>query len=218
MTATMKFTIQTLLILVAISSVCALILRSSHWIAAIVFGVAGCLMFYAVKMPAPQRYHRISFGVRCFLGFLACVLMWFSAIDHSHYYEWCNLCHAHHYSDEVRICGVPVQTVHEEPHNPTYFDRFIVDIGKPCKHEIESDRLGQAWGLMLYLRPVNNYLCCLTGGPDNYNQGVSERIQQFAKENPEEASALYKKVVNEDDFDAMFAFIESMSQPEPEED
>lgn len=80
----------------------------------------------------------------------------------------------------------------------------------------ETAHLARSWGLVICGPPWIGGTCCIAGDPEYYNDAVSERTRRFASENPTQARELYDRVVNHDDFDAMYSFIARMKQGDAE--
>jgi len=56
-------------------------------------------------------------------------------------------------------------------------------------------------------------VCCIPN-PDYYDEPLSKRVQQFASDNPLAAQNLCEHIVKTDDYDEMYAFLDTMKQPD----
>jgi hypothetical protein len=207
-----KFTIRTLFFVVTIAAVCSLMVRTSDWLAAMGFGLAALIVSAAAKLRMTIHNRRMCHALRCFLFLVASPIAWISIVDGSTWYEWCPNCSDHCFVDELRFCGIPVSSTHY-PFHVDDRSRIRSDLGMPCDHVFEREHLVRKWGLLICAKPCIGITCCLASDP-KYDDDVATRMQQYANDNPTEAHELYNRIVNEDDFDAMHAFIAKMKKPE----
>jgi hypothetical protein len=205
-----KFTIRQLLMVIAVAAVCSLLIRTD-WVAAVGFAAAIFYWTIAFKLFSDSACRRVNMVVRFIASLLAAVLMWFSVVDFSVSRDWCTECGEHRYIQEFRVCGIPIWTTYGEFHE-NVLGRFRTDLGFPCKNNFDRMHLVRAWGLLYCARPCSGGTCCLIGDPDYYSEDVSKLARQFASENPSEASALYKVIVEEMNYDAMHKFITRLKE------
>jgi len=210
-----RFTLRTLFLIVGISAVCAWMMRTSDWLAAMGFGLAALAALVAAKMRPSPRHLRLSRCLRCSLFLAACTLTWFSTVDRSNWYESCPGCRDHRFVTELRVCGLPIDTTHYPFHIDTR-SRIRGDLGMPCDHRFEREHIVRLWGLAICARPCMGVTCCVYNDPAYYNVEVARRTRRFAAAHPREARELCARIVNHDDFDAMHAFIAKMKAGDTE--
>ena len=206
------FTIRALLVLTAIVAACASLIRSSDWVAALGVAIMVALLFGAVQL---RRRFRDQASARMLRGVLigvAAVIGWFSIVDFSYWYEWCNHCREHRFVREYRVWAIPFYTYHE-PNHVDILGRLRVDLGMTCDHQYERHHVLRMWGLIYPARPCTSLTCCFCEDPEYYNERVSRRVRQFAAEDPLAARRLCERIVNNEDYDAMRAFIAAMKRP-----
>ena len=209
-----RYSIRTLLLVTALSSVCALVIRTNDWIAALGIAIAACIVLFASRLPLPHWSRALVVGFRGAVVLLGAVIAWFSMVDRSYGCEWCDHCTEHRFVDEYRVCGIPVWTLRGKNHVDCV-SRLRTDLGISCSHRYQREHLERAWGLVYLARPRIAVTCCLDTS-DYYSEQVSLRVRQFAVDNPEAARCLYDRVFKHEDYDAMHAFIATMKAPEPE--
>jgi hypothetical protein len=120
-------------VVMAICAVCALIGRTSDWIAAIGFGLSAVIVMLAINLSPEAHSNQLSRGIRYVLLLLGCVIAWFSLVDHSHSFESCDHCFDHRFIGEYRICGIPVWSKYGDFHT-NHVSRLRTDLGMPCQH------------------------------------------------------------------------------------
>ena len=209
-----KFTIRHLFLLIAIAAICSLLIRTD-WVSAVGFAVAIFYWTIAFKLFSYSATWRLSLVMRCVASLPAAVILWFSVIDFSVSRDWCIQCQEHRYIQEFRFCGMPIWTTYGEFHE-NVLGRFRTDLGFPCKHNFDRMHLVRAWGLMYCARPCSGGICCLIDDPDFYSEDISKLTRQFASENPSKASALYKVIVEEMNYDAWHDFVIEMKKQSSE--
>ncbi len=212
-----KFTLRMLFIVVAICAVCALLVRTSDWIATVGFGLSALIVIVAINFTPAFLGTRWNRGIRYLALLAAGVIAWFSIVDYSRSYDWCAQCSDHRFIDELRICGIPAWSMHGDLHIDNV-SRLRTDLGMPCEHRFEREHLVRVWGLVCCARPCIGITCCLSGDPDYYDDHVSLHARQFAAENADDAIKLCKLVVETQDYDAMHAFIAKMKERETKRD
>lgn len=203
------FSIRELLLVTIIAALCTTMLWTSHWLSAAGFGIASAVVMGAWRGGTAdtrgQRLRRMALILVCSL------VGWVSVVDLSSWYEWCHHCTEHRFVHAVRVCGLPLW--HARGHNHVgNLARLRSDLGFPCSHQYERQHLVRVWGFV-YARPAIGITCCLSGNPSYYDDGVSERVRDFACKHPEAARRLCEHIVNQEDYDEMHAFIITMKRP-----
>jgi|GEM_PF-2745835 len=192
-------------IFAALFAIFIMMFWTSDWLAAVGFGLASLILIIAITMPT-NRYARWIRVLRFLLILIAISIAWFSIVDHSRWYEYCENCDDHRFVDETRICGIPVISKNH-PYHINTVSQIRTDLGMPCTHSFQRMHLVRVWGLAICARPCSSVTCCLSSGERFYDNAVSQRIRQYAADRPDEARKLYHRIVNLDDFDAMHRFI-----------
>ena len=210
------FSLRALLMLTVLIAFCALMIRTSDWIAALGFAVSASLLIGAVL---PGFWTSRGGGINLIRGgliLLAAVIGWFCIVDFSYWCEWCDHCTQHRYVHEYRVCGFPVW-LRRGPNHVDELARLRSDLGVQCDHEYDRQHLVRAWGLVYPARPCIGITCCVTD-PEYYDDQVSQNARQFADENPDAAQRLCEHIINNEDYDEMHNFIATMKEPDAEWD
>ncbi|MBW3596374.1 MAG: hypothetical protein KY475_03755 [Planctomycetes bacterium] len=208
-----RYTIRTVIVVVTIFALCSLMLRTSHWLAAIGLGVAAFLLLLAAKIPASFGNAPWRWGLRGGLALSALSIAWFSLVDVSIFFKYCPDCSDHRHIRQVRVGGISVASTYAPVHRDI---RSLIraDLGRPCEHAYKREHLARLWGLIVCARPCTGITCCLSGDPEYYNVEVARRVRKFAIDHPDRARELCDRIVDEDDFGAMHSFIATMKDTE----
>lgn len=206
------FSIRTLLLITVVAAICALMIRTSDWVAVLGFAVSAALIMVAVHTFRSTQ-NRATKGVCVVFLVVAAGVGWFAVVDYSYFHEGCTHCGVHHFVSEHRVCGLAVRSLRGPTHD-SYLARLRTDVGMPCQHEYERWHLVRAWGLVYCARPRIGITCCLGFDEEYYNERVSQRAQEFARNNPDAARELLEHIQQHEDDDEMHAFIATMKQPD----
>jgi len=200
-----------LLLLTAVAAVCALMVRTSDWLAAAGFALAAIVFLVAVNSPLAFVGPMMSRGIRALLVLVALTGAWFTVVDRSEWLEGCPGCGETRSIHQYRVCGIPCSS-RIVLYKYNHLSRLRSDLGMPCGHEFERQHRVRAWGLVYYARPCIGGTWGLAGDSSYYNEDVSRRVRAFAKDNPEEARELCKHILD-DDYAAMRAFLARIKSP-----
>ena len=212
MPVTLQFRLRTIFFLTALSSVVALTLSASTWLAALGVGLAILIGRCALAM----RAVRFRIAMQLVLILFSIGMLWINGVDRSIWYEYCPICGDHRFIVETRICGIAIFTNTGMMHEGNQ-SLMRTDLGKPCAHTFESEHASRVWGLLLVGKPyprimpgcASTHICCFGRDEAYYDIPTRKRVQKFAKENPAIASQLFERIVEKDDFDLMHQLIEA---------
>jgi hypothetical protein len=208
-----KITIHGLMLVVAISAIFAWLLRTNDWLAVAGIALAAFAVTLAVKSRTWTNFPRLATMAPFSLILIASGLSWFSMVDRSVWWECCQDCGDHRHVEGLRIVGIPIVTTQSSFHTDTV-SLIRRDLGMPCTHDFARTQLARAWGLTIWARPCGGITCCLSDDGEYYNDDVRARVRQYAASNPTEACELGNRIVNDNDFVAMHAFIATMKNGE----
>ncbi len=195
-----QFSIRSLLLLV--------------FVAAVFFGIAQTAgyVFSAGIVAAVSAFVWAVVRRRRGAAMLACVALWFLALDLSCFLNHCPDCGCDWYSYQYRVLGMPVRTQIRD--FPTIVQLVLGDLGVPCEHrDCEPWHEYRLSGLVLptWYRHAGTFL---VGDTDRYTDAMAAKVRRLGVEYPQLAVELYDMVLREGDYQNFWRTIEdSLGEP-----
>lgn len=213
-TVQLQFSIRAMLMLTAVTSMCALLVHNSHWLAAVGFTIASVLAWSTLQPWPTLSWKGRHAWLRSALFFSAATFAWFSLVDLSYWSQWCPECEEHRIDCGVRVAGFSLWTTRGVTHD-NYLSRLRADLGMPCEHKMDCQELIRFWGLIVPGSSGYCGTCCFAMEPGYYDDQLSSNIRDFARRDPKAAQAVFDRVVTHRNYDAMHEFIEEMKAAHP---
>lgn len=142
---------------------------------------------------------------------LCSAVLWLIAVDWSWFVDTCQSCHCHRDRYEYRIYGLCVDR--SLPADQMYVTELMLtldDFGMTCQHDFGIWYKQRWWGLVW---PQENGGTWISGGI-RHSPEISQRIRNWANEDPQRANAFRKRVVDENDFNYFWVFFNAISTDE----